>query len=77
MLQKNADVVLKALSDEELLSFVEDCQKLSVPKNSIVRKVINDVFGKENIVVLQINELLWPMLLEVSERMKHYSPHTK
>lgn len=66
---------LQKLSDEQLMSLVEDFKKPSIPEDSLVREIVKEHFGEINILVLQMNQLLWPLIEVISERFKSYSPH--
>ena len=67
--------ILKNLSDDKLLVLVEEIKNPVFPEDALIRKVILDAFGEINILALQINELLWPLLEVISERFKCDSPH--
>lgn len=63
------------MSDDELAKIVEELQKEFVPEDSILRSVVSDLFGPVTIFVLQCQQLLWPLLVVTSNRMRSYSPH--
>jgi hypothetical protein len=74
-MNKNALEVIQKLSDKELKQLIEEYKSSNIPEDALIRKVVLEIFGEINIFVLQMNELLWPILDTVSERMFAYSPH--
>lgn len=60
----------KGLTDDHLISFVEDLKLPSYPVDSLVRQAVTEIFGKEEILRLQAIQLLWPALTEITERFK-------
>jgi hypothetical protein len=66
-------IVLKELSDSQLLEIVKELQKETFEENSIVRKLAIQFFGSDSVNrILQISIIILPV---VAERMKCYSPH--
>lgn len=66
-------IVLEDLSDEELLSLVNDINLSIVPSDSLLRTIALQKFGTENTMsFIQVGMLILPI---IAERMKHYSPH--
>lgn len=61
------------MSDAELIAIKHEMEKSSFTEDSIIHKVIIDIFGKEDILVLQINQLLWPLLQVITDRLIAYS----
>jgi hypothetical protein len=59
----------KALSDQELSTLVDELEKITYEESSPLRKVVNDLHGKDvGIFVLRVNELIYPLLKEVHSR---------
>lgn len=71
----DAKEYFEGLSDEQLVELVDEFAKPTHDVTSAARKVILDVYGVENIVVLQLTYLVWPLLQVIAERMRCYSPH--
>ena len=73
----NADAlaIIGNLTDSELIQLINDYQLTQIPEDSIVRKVVIQCFGKEDILVLQMNQLLWYIILVMKKRFEAYSPH--
>ena len=63
---------LESLSDKELLQLINEIKLTVIPENALVRKILLDSFGEINILVLQIQQLLWPLLEIISERLNAY-----
>ena len=70
----NVDVISN-LTDAELIELVNDLRLLTIPDDSIVRQVVIACFGEINILSLQLQHLLWPILDVMAIRFKNYSPH--
>jgi len=66
----NAKDVISKLTNDELLILVEEFKQITIPEESLTRKVVLEVFGKIDILVLQMNQLIWPILEVVTERLK-------
>lgn len=58
------------LSTKELIELVEELEKAAFEETSVLRKAVIECFGEVNILVLQANQLLYPMLKEVTNRLK-------
>lgn len=67
--------IIEQLSDAELKQLIEEYKMDSVPDDALVRKIVPQVFGETNILVIQMQQLIWSILEVVSERMVSYSPH--
>ncbi len=74
-MEQDAKKYLEKLRDKDLRIICEEMQQPTYPDDSLVRKVIQDVYGKqEPIFVLQLQNLMWPLLQVTMERMIAYSP---
>lgn len=63
------------LSDQELINFKVEMCHTTFSENSIVRSAINEIYGEQEILVLQIQTLIWPLLEVITTRLQTYSPH--
>jgi hypothetical protein len=68
--QTSIKKILLHLTDDELLKLVEELKLPTIPEDALVRKIILEWQGEINILVLQMNQLLWPLLEEVSTRLE-------
>lgn len=64
---------VQSLSDAEIIELVEDMKLSHIPHDSIVRRTVRNIFGQEDILILQMNQLIWPLLEVATERMQCYS----
>ena len=68
---KTFDVLLSKLSDIELDTLINEMKKSSIPEDAICRRIIAEAYGDEvGIFILRVNELLWPLVLELQIRFK-------
>ena len=66
-----AEDYLKNLTNQELVELVDELQtKAQYDENSPVRKAILAIYGEINILVLQVQQIIWPVMLEVTNRFK-------
>jgi len=65
-------IILENLSDSELLSISDECQKSSWDENSIVRKLAKQFFGGDSLTqMLFVPHKVLPV---VAQRMEKYRP---
>jgi len=61
---------LKTLSDQELNQLVDELQNnTQFDEESLVRKAVLAIYGEINIMALQVNQLAWPLAMELSSRL--------
>jgi hypothetical protein len=61
---------LKTLSDQELNQLVDELQNnTQFDEESLVRKTVLAIYGEINIMALQVNQLAWPLAVELSRRL--------
>lgn len=65
-----AEQYLKNLNDEELTGLVAELERAVFNEGSSLRKAVNEIFPEVGIFVLRVNELIYPLLKEVTERFK-------
>lgn len=66
-----AEDYLKTLSDQELTDMVDELQtKTQFDEKSPVYKAVLVIYGEINIMALQLNQLVWPLAIELSNRLK-------
>jgi hypothetical protein len=64
---------MESLSNKELSDLIDELSNDSYDENSLIRKAVVECFGEENILVLQVNQLLFPLLKEINDRFKSIS----
>lgn len=64
-----AKTYLQQFSTDKLVQLVEHMKKATHSDKSPLRKVVNDIFPEPGIFVLRVNELLWPILEILAERV--------
>jgi hypothetical protein len=63
---------LKNLSNQELTELVDEIHtKTQFSEDSPVTKAILAIYGKINIMTLQVNQLAWPLTSDLSNRIKN------
>lgn len=73
----NAKTHLQTLSTDKILQLVEEMKKPSHSIKSPLREIINAIWkDEEAIFVLRVQELLWPMLEILVERVNEVKPVT-
>lgn len=71
----DAKQYLKKLTNFELMTLKNEMSQMTIPEDTLLRRVINDIFGQVTILTLQILELIWPLLEVITERFVAYSQH--
>lgn len=66
-------IILEELSDSELLSIADECQKDTWDENNIVRILAKQYFGGDSLTQMML--VSFKLLPVIAERMKRYSPH--
>lgn len=68
--------IIQNLSDTELLQIISECKQPSIDEDALIKKIVIEVFGGIDILLLQIQKLLWYILEEIVNRFKVLKEYT-
>lgn len=67
---------LEELSDKNLMLLVFEIENsLHIDSTEVLRPLLIKIFGRLNIPLLQIQEIMWPLVKELKVRLEDYSPY--
>lgn len=62
---------LQSKTDDELIVLVEEMKKEKIEENSPLRDICNRNFDG-GFLILHINQLMWPLMCEITYRFENY-----
>lgn len=64
----NKDHIISNLSDSDLKQILEEIQSSHISDDALVVEVVKKYYGEIDILMLQAQYLIWPLLKEISTR---------